>query len=1261
MLYSEIIPQSIKMRKRLFLYFLCSLLIVFQPAYSINPVKIDTVKAVPEYQLQEGKATCISLTYNDNGLMCSNRCVLILPSPMRLTTQVQDCLVSSLDPIGTPKLKMELHCMSQKLSPVEKGNELVCRSYTGGRFVLEYVPRSSASVQSDFGKVDIGGGLPNSTCYKVTLNIVASEIPLQSSYPPICAPSATGYGRLGLPQGRNSIGTFSPSDSRGTEGLRDFAFYDGFGRIEEHVKKDFAELGEDVVDFQEYDEWGRAGRSWLPASLPGTATSYVSLEEFKEGLGYRMSDEPYSYKIYESSPENKVLHSYGPGADWHKNRKSVFTSYFTNVSDNDSLGILTLSVSVSNHGVKATVRGEVPTGTYSVIRTEDEDGRVQFDFFDMYDRLVLSRRVTHDGKRMEKYDTYFVYRNQDKLAAIFPPAASDEFRANQSMDADLLARYAYLYEYDVKGRLIAKKLPGCDWTSMCYDKADRLVLVQDGVARRKNNCHFTIYDIFGRECLKGSCSFWSELPKNIDDYVVCKYTGNSPDCYGYVVSGLSVSPAGIRSADYYDHYYFLQDGLFPSSSSYQYVSAKGYAEKSSVAKSFHTGQVRCELVDDGIMYETLYYDHQGRLCQSHSNTHLGTYEHRYYSYNFLGQPLSVRTSFDSGRNYVHTFSYDHVGRKLSDDLSFDDAPPINLMRYGYDDLGRMYAKYRMNGALVSKWAYNVRSWIDFISGDLLEETIRYNEASPGCRSYSGNVGEVTYSFPQTNSSHSYHFGYDGLSRLVEANSDGKEDYSTNYVYDKMGNVNYVRRYGLDDDGLHSIIDEMKLRYDGNHLIHASNYVEGPFYKDAFHFVDGVDETTEYCYDENGNMTKDRNKGIDSIYYNFMNQPMSIRFKQEEDEVSVSPRRIFYNYDSDGNKLSAIYSGNLRLDYVGDRIYENGRLAKLLFDGGYCTFDNDTIQCHFYFLDHLGNNCVVSDEKGRLEQVNCYYPYGGLMGKCKGDDVQRYKYNGKELDRMHGLNWYDYGARMYDAVLTRWVSMDPLCAKYPWTTPYGYCNLNPMSKVDLDGRDEWDINQNGEVVGYRKDDSHDAFYIVSMNDLGEYERGSSVEFSYHTVLSTLDVDFKDENYFILRVKGDENSTKLFEFFADNTSVEWSHMKFCQQGKEVAVNTISTSHGNDNDTSYGYILKHISQYGYLRSYIHNHPSNIAVPSGLGPNSLGGDILALHNIVYYSTLNGSLYPSSFIYTSKDKRYTRYSLQSKREDFGYIEIELPDVIAKP
>ena len=59
--------------------------------------------------------------------------------------------------------------------------------------------------------------------------------------------------------------------------------------------------------------------------------------------------------------------------------------------------------------------------------------------------------------------------------------------------------------------------------------------------------------------------------------------------------------------------------------------------------------------------------------------------------------------------------------------------------------------------------------------------------------------------------------------------------------------------------------------------------------------------------------------------------------------------------------------------------------------------------HYYLQDHLGNNRVVVKQDGTIEQVNHYYPFGGLFGESTNGDVQRFKYNGKELERMHGLD------------------------------------------------------------------------------------------------------------------------------------------------------------------------------------------------------------------------------------------------------------------
>ena len=103
-------------------------------------------------------------------------------------------------------------------------------------------------------------------------------------------------------------------------------------------------------------------------------------------------------------------------------------------------------------------------------------------------------------------------------------------------------------------------------------------------------------------------------------------------------------------------------------------------------------------------------------------------------------------------------------------------------------------------------------------------------------------------------------------------------------------------------------------------------------------------------------------------------------------------------------------------------------------------------------DHPGNIRVVMGEDGSLEQVTHYYPFGGIYGDAGlNAELQPYKYNGKELDRMHGLDWYDYGARQYDAAgVPVFTTIDPMAEKYYHLSPYAYCANNPVKYVDLRG-------------------------------------------------------------------------------------------------------------------------------------------------------------------------------------------------------------------
>ena len=122
-------------------------------------------------------------------------------------------------------------------------------------------------------------------------------------------------------------------------------------------------------------------------------------------------------------------------------------------------------------------------------------------------------------------------------------------------------------------------------------------------------------------------------------------------------------------------------------------------------------------------------------------------------------------------------------------------------------------------------------------------------------------------------------------------------------------------------------------------------------------------------------------------------------------------------------------------------------------------------------DHLGNIREVLDANGAVCQYTDYYAFGApfcMPGTYMGATLQQYEYNGKELDLMHGLNTYDYGARQYYPVVPVWDRMDPLCEKYYGVSPYAYCANNPMRYIDADGNaiKIWYKDKNGNNTYYR---------------------------------------------------------------------------------------------------------------------------------------------------------------------------------------------------
>jgi RHS repeat-associated protein len=265
------------------------------------------------------------------------------------------------------------------------------------------------------------------------------------------------------------------------------------------------------------------------------------------------------------------------------------------------------------------------------------------------------------------------------------------------------------------------------------------------------------------------------------------------------------------------------------------------------------------------------------------------------------------------------------------------------------------------------------------------------------------------------------------------------------------------------------------------------------------------------YDACGAMTQNKNKGIALIDYDFNGMPTRIQFMDgsvTENIYSAEGVKLKTIHRTAVSGLNPVYYGTRHTltasetqsqdstRYVNNLEIDKIYCSKFYFGNGYIALGNTGSGTYHYTVkDHLGNIRTVVNNEGTIEQINNYFAYGGLQNDVQtGADVQTHKYNGKELDRMHGLDTYDYGARNYDAVLGQFNTMDPLCEKYYHISPYAYCGGNPVNRVDPDGRSTRVSRQEDGtyvVIGGDFDDDLN-IYVYTQDENGEYTvKGASV--------------------------------------------------------------------------------------------------------------------------------------------------------------------------
>ena len=501
-----------------------------------------------------------------------------------------------------------------------------------------------------------------------------------------------------------------------------------------------------------------------------------------------------------------------------------------------------------------------------------------------------------------------------------------------------------------------------------------------------------------------------------------------------------------------------QDGFFRSGGACAELGGTGFPtsqftnDTSGYSKGSLTGSAVTVSGSSTKIYKGYYYDVKGRVTKVVQNNLLGGYDVTNTVYTFTGQPATVTHSHTasgkSTRTEVYTYSYDHADRvsKVEHTLG---GTKITQADYTYDSFGRLSTK-SLHGSAANKltYAYNLRSWLTGITSTRFTQNLYYN-TGVGTARYNGSISSMTWKSGNESTVRGYKFTYDGLDRMLNATYGETAGISTNANrfsenvtgYDKNGNIKGLQRYGQLSSAAYGMIDNLTLTLNGNQLNRVDDAVTASAYNGGFEFKNGANAADEYSYDANGNLTKDLNKGISGITYNFLNLPNVVTFSDGS--------TITYTYGADGTKLRTVHkigSTTTTTDYCGNVVYENGVQKLLLTEEGYVTLSDS--KYHYYLKDHQGNNRVVISQSGTVEETNHYYPFGGAFASTS--NVQPYKYNGKELDSKKGLNWYDYGARHYDAALGRFTTNDRFAEKYYSMSPYQYGANNPVNNIDVNG-------------------------------------------------------------------------------------------------------------------------------------------------------------------------------------------------------------------
>ncbi len=868
--------------------------------------------------------------------------------------------------------------------------------------------------------------------------------------------------------------------STSTKKVHSIQYFDGLGRPMQSIGIGASPLGKDVITPIVYDEFGRQAQDYLPYAGSQNTGAYVENTTAISGVvsyydTHYGDTTPFSQKELEASPLSRVLKQAAPGEAWKMGSgHEIEFGYQTNTANEVKRFDATTD---GSYVPTLQANGYYAAGQLYKTVTKDENhssgsAHTIEEFKDKEGRVVLKRTYGEAGSSATAtaHDTYYVYDTYGNLTYVLPPKMKGS-TAN-------LAELGYQYRYDERNRLIEKQLPGKAREYMVYDTQDRLVATQDGLQRAQGAWLFTKYDQFGRVLYTGTTNGGTDRA-SVQSAVTAKGKNNETSG-SFTHSGITVpytnstaypnSITELFTVNVYDAYPSDAPSA-PSSVEGQVIASVSTTPNlKGLATASYVKVINPPLGEPGGWTKTYtYYDLKARPVRSYSRNHLGGSTISDSKLDFRGKAdytktVHKRTSGDSEQTTITYFTYDHAERLVkTEQQDTGDGTKITLAENSYDELGQLTSKKvgassnsSQGGELQEvNYTYNIRGWLTQINdinqqgSDLFAFKINYNQLeSSGVSNvqglYNRNISE-TFWKTTDNVKRGYVYKYDALNRLKAGyylKNNGAPGYFNveNITYDENGNILSLKRTGTSDTSV-VLMDQLMYTYDqGNRLTKVfdrSDNTNG--FKDD---DDLQNNDIDYTYDVNGNMIEDKNKGISTIEYNFLNLPTKVLF--ENGGV------IEYVYDAAGVKLQKRVTQNTQLtttDYLDGYQYVDGKLEFYPHAEGYVKVKEDnTLQYVYHYTDHLGNVRLGytkgSDGKAQVVEESNYYPFG-LRHKGYNNnsntitDKYKYGYQGQELQDELNLNWSSFKWRNADPALGRFMSVDPLAEDYTYNSTYAF--------------------------------------------------------------------------------------------------------------------------------------------------------------------------------------------------------------------------------